>query len=91
MEKSDRRRSVHSGGSPSHGLTDGEIASMIPDSMSTPNRISRRVCYLNKSGSTRSWKTGTVRRLADAAAEAPQKRQAIDEAAAQLRAVAARR
>ncbi|WP_343297406.1 Fe-S protein assembly chaperone HscA [Raoultella planticola] len=75
---------------PSYGLTDGEIATMIKDSMSHAEQdIKARMLAEQKVEATRVLESLESALAADAALLSAAERQAIDEATAQLRAVAA--
>ncbi len=76
---------------PSYGLTDGEIASMIKDSMSYAEQdVQARMLVPSKKLKPRAyWKVWSARWYADAALLSAAERQAIDDAAEQVRAAAA--
>ncbi|HEM8822783.1 TPA: Fe-S protein assembly chaperone HscA [Raoultella planticola] len=75
---------------PSYGLTDGEIATMIKDSMSHAEQdIKARMLAEQKVEAARVLESLESALAADAALLSAAERQAIDEATAQLRAVAA--
>ena len=74
---------------PSYGLTDGEIATMIKDSMSHAEQdIKARMLAEQKVEAARVLESLESALAADAALLSAAERQAIDEATAQLRAVA---
>ena len=75
---------------PSYGLTDGEIASMIQDSMSYAEQdVKARMLAEQKVEAARVLESLTGALNADAALLSAAERQVIDEAAAQVRAAAA--
>ncbi|NEM65405.1 Hsp70 family protein, partial [Escherichia coli] len=75
---------------PSYGLTDSEIATMIKDSMSHAEQdIKARMLAEQKVEAARVLESLESALAADAALLSAAERQAIDEATAQLRAVAA--
>lgn len=77
---------------PSYGLTDGEIATMIKDSMSYAEQdIQARMLAEQKVEAARVLESLTSALAADAALLSAAERQAIDAAAEQVRAAAARR
>lgn len=87
--KIDRRGSLHPV-KPSYGLTDGEIATMIKDSMSYAEQdIQARMLAEQKVEAARVLESLTSALAADAALLSAAERQAIDAAAEQVRAAAA--